>query len=324
MGRAPCCSKVGLHRGPWTPREDTLLTKYIQAHGEGQWKSLPKKAGLLRCGKSCRLRWMNYLRPDIKRGNITPEEDDLIIRMHSLLGNKWSLIAGRLPGRTDNEIKNYWNTHLGKKVKNQGSSDSKEEEGGRGTAPTAAKKKNNDGGKRKSKNNSNKRDKNNKKSKGSKEEESTKTQVYLPKPIRVKPSSLARSNSTSFTLDSNNSATTTSQEKEEENNNNNITKLWEETNNKEVMFCDEFGGYKNNINNVDENDGFGFYFGGPHEDLVINSNNSDMECQSYDYYGKEDLNHHGTLEKLYEEYLQVLNMEDNMYELDSFAESLMV
>ncbi|KAE8722107.1 Detected protein of confused Function [Hibiscus syriacus] len=120
MGRAPCCSKVGLHKGPWTPTEDTLLVNYIQAHGEGHWRSLPKKAGLLRCGKSCRLRWMNYLRPDIKRGNITPEEDDLIIRLHSLLGNRWSLIAGRLPGRTDNEIKNYWNTHLSKRLLSQG------------------------------------------------------------------------------------------------------------------------------------------------------------------------------------------------------------
>ncbi|KAL9254528.1 Transcription factor MYB15-like protein [Drosera capensis] len=123
MGRAPCCSKVGLHRGPWTPREDTLLVNYIQAHGEGQWRSLPKKAGLLRCGKSCRLRWMNYLRPDIKRGNITPDEEDLIIRMHALLGNRWSLIAGRLPGRTDNEIKNYWNTHLRKRLGDQGTND---------------------------------------------------------------------------------------------------------------------------------------------------------------------------------------------------------
>ncbi|XWS46259.1 hypothetical protein CRYUN_Cryun14cG0049300 [Craigia yunnanensis] len=120
MGRAPSCSKVGLHRGPWTPREDKLLVKYIQAHGEGHWRSLPKEAGLLRCGKSCRLRWMNYLRPDIKRGNITPDEDDLIIRLHSLLGNRWSLISGRLPGRTDNEIKNYWNNHFSKRLLSQG------------------------------------------------------------------------------------------------------------------------------------------------------------------------------------------------------------
>ncbi|WCJ26577.1 MYB-like transcription factor 4 [Euphorbia peplus] len=117
MGRAPCCTKVGLHRGPWTAREDRLLTNYIHSHGEGHWRSLPKNAGLLRCGKSCRLRWMNYLRPGIKRGNITPDEDDLIIRLHSLLGNRWSLIAGRLPGRTDNEIKNYWNSHLSKRFK---------------------------------------------------------------------------------------------------------------------------------------------------------------------------------------------------------------
>lgn len=120
MGRAPCCSKVGLHRGPWTAREDLLLTKYIEDHGEGQWRALPKKAGLLRCGKSCRLRWMNYLRPDIKRGNISVDEEELIVRLHKLLGNRWSLIAGRLPGRTDNEIKNFWNTHLSKKLMMKG------------------------------------------------------------------------------------------------------------------------------------------------------------------------------------------------------------
>ncbi|XP_019200152.1 PREDICTED: myb-related protein Myb4-like isoform X2 [Ipomoea nil] len=120
MGRAPCCSKEGLKKGPWSTKEDLLLTNYIQQHGEGQWRSLPKKAGLLRCGKSCRLRWMNYLRPGIKRGNFSQEEEDLIVRLHSLLGNRWSLIAGRLPGRTDNEIKNYWNTHLLKKLKSSG------------------------------------------------------------------------------------------------------------------------------------------------------------------------------------------------------------
>ncbi|XP_021891129.1 transcription repressor MYB5 [Carica papaya] len=116
----PCCSKVGLKRGPWTPEEDELLADYIKKEGEGRWRTLPKKAGLLRCGKSCRLRWMNYLRPSVKRGQIAPDEEDLILRLHRLLGNRWSLIAGRIPGRTDNEIKNYWNTHLSKKLISQG------------------------------------------------------------------------------------------------------------------------------------------------------------------------------------------------------------
>ncbi|KAF9596562.1 hypothetical protein IFM89_012293 [Coptis chinensis] len=116
----PCCSKVGMKRGPWTPEEDEILSNYIKKEGEGRWRTLPKRAGLLRCGKSCRLRWMNYLRPSVKRGQITPDEEDLILRLHRLLGNRWALIAGRIPGRTDNEIKNYWNTHLSKKLISQG------------------------------------------------------------------------------------------------------------------------------------------------------------------------------------------------------------
>ncbi|KAI3887240.1 hypothetical protein MKX03_023450 [Papaver bracteatum] len=120
MGRSPCCEKAHTNKGAWTKEEDQRLINYIKTHGEGCWRSLPKSAGLLRCGKSCRLRWINYLRPDLKRGNFTEEEDELIIKLHSLLGNKWSLIAGRLPGRTDNEIKNYWNTHIKRKLLSRG------------------------------------------------------------------------------------------------------------------------------------------------------------------------------------------------------------
>ncbi|XP_041004408.1 transcription repressor MYB6-like isoform X1 [Juglans microcarpa x Juglans regia] len=124
MGRSPCCEKAHTNKGAWTKEEDQRLIDYIRVHGEGCWRSLPKAAGLLRCGKSCRLRWINYLRPDLKRGNFTEEEDELIIKLHSLLGNKnccrWSLIAGRLPGRTDNEIKNYWNTHIKRKLIGRG------------------------------------------------------------------------------------------------------------------------------------------------------------------------------------------------------------
>ncbi|KAJ9543163.1 hypothetical protein OSB04_022870 [Centaurea solstitialis] len=116
MGRAPCCEKVGLKRGRWTAEEDKIMIDYIQTHGEGSWRSLPKNAGLLRCGKSCRLRWINYLRSDLRRGNISKEEEDVIANLHASLGNRWSLIAAHLPGRTDNEIKNYWNSHLSRKI----------------------------------------------------------------------------------------------------------------------------------------------------------------------------------------------------------------
>ncbi|KAL2483219.1 MYB protein [Forsythia ovata] len=120
MGRSPCCEKNGVKKGPWTPEEDTKLIQYIQVHGPCNWRALPKNAGLQRCGKSCRLRWTNYLRPDIKRGRFSFEEEETIIQLHSVLGNKWSAIAARLPGRTDNEIKNYWNTHIRKRLLRNG------------------------------------------------------------------------------------------------------------------------------------------------------------------------------------------------------------
>ncbi|XP_072971643.1 myb-related protein 308-like [Typha angustifolia] len=116
MGRSPCCERAHTNKGAWTKEEDQLLTSYIRDHGEGNWRSLPRAAGLLRCGKSCRLRWINYLRPGLKRGNFTDEEDELIIKLQAILGNRWSRIAAELPGRTDNEIKNYWNTHIRRKL----------------------------------------------------------------------------------------------------------------------------------------------------------------------------------------------------------------
>ncbi|TKY63891.1 ODORANT1 protein [Spatholobus suberectus] len=117
MGRTPCCDKMGLKKGPWTAEEDEILVSYINKNGgHGSWRSLPKLAGLLRCGKSCRLRWTNYLRPDIKRGPFTLEEEKLIIQLHGILGNRWAAIASQLSGRTDNEIKNLWNTHLKKRL----------------------------------------------------------------------------------------------------------------------------------------------------------------------------------------------------------------
>uniref|UniRef100_K9LVY9 R2R3 MYB n=1 Tax=Iris fulva TaxID=92176 RepID=K9LVY9_9ASPA len=127
MGRPPCCDKVGVKKGPWTPEEDIILVTYIQGHGPGNWRAVPTNTGLLRCNKSCRLRWTNYLRPGIKRGNFTDHEEKLIIHLQALLGNRWAAIASYLPERTDNDIKNYWNTHLKKKLEtNDGISSSRQ------------------------------------------------------------------------------------------------------------------------------------------------------------------------------------------------------
>ncbi|RCV25055.1 hypothetical protein SEVIR_5G134000v4 [Setaria viridis] len=117
MGRTPCCDRAAVKRGPWSPEEDEALRSYVQRHGSGgNWISMPKKAGLKRCGKSCRLRWLNYLRPDIRHGGFTDEEDAVIVSLYTQLGSKWSLIASQLEGRTDNDVKNYWNTKLKKRL----------------------------------------------------------------------------------------------------------------------------------------------------------------------------------------------------------------
>ncbi|KAE8056996.1 hypothetical protein FH972_013721 [Carpinus fangiana] len=117
MGRAPCCDKANVKKGPWSPEEDAKLKSYIEQQGTGgNWIALPQKIGLKRCGKSCRLRWLNYLRPNIKHGGFSEEEDNIICSLYISIGSRWSIIAAQLPGRTDNDIKNYWNTRLKKKL----------------------------------------------------------------------------------------------------------------------------------------------------------------------------------------------------------------
>uniref|UniRef100_A0A1D1XF57 Protein ODORANT1 n=1 Tax=Anthurium amnicola TaxID=1678845 RepID=A0A1D1XF57_9ARAE len=119
MGRQPCCDKL-VKKGPWSADEDKKLIDFILTNGPCCWRAVPKLAGLRRCGKSCRLRWTNYLRPDLKRGLLTDAEEQLVIDLHAQLGNRWSKIAAMLPGRTDNEIKNHWNTHVKKKLVKMG------------------------------------------------------------------------------------------------------------------------------------------------------------------------------------------------------------
>ncbi|KAK8573625.1 hypothetical protein V6N13_009713 [Hibiscus sabdariffa] len=105
-------SDVMLKKGPWTATEDAMLTEYVRTHGKRNWNAVQKNTGLARCGKSCRLRWTNHLRPNLKKGAFSPEEERTIIELHAKMGNKWARMATQLPGRTDNEIKNYWNTRV--------------------------------------------------------------------------------------------------------------------------------------------------------------------------------------------------------------------
>ncbi|KAJ0763077.1 putative transcription factor MYB-HB-like family [Helianthus annuus] len=94
-----------------------MLMEYVNTHDEGSWNAVQRNSGLLRCGKSCRLRWTNHLRPNLKKGAFTPQEERRIIELHSKFGNKWARMTLYLPERTDNEIKNYWNTRLKKRLR---------------------------------------------------------------------------------------------------------------------------------------------------------------------------------------------------------------
>ncbi|KAI4375476.1 hypothetical protein MLD38_013342 [Melastoma candidum] len=118
-----------VRKGAWTKEEDDLLQKCVEQWGEGEWKRVPQRAGLNRCRKSCRLRWLNYVKPNIKRGVFQEDEVDMIVRLHKLLGNRWSMIAGRLPGRTANDVKNYCNTRLMVKKPKLASNEGEEENG---------------------------------------------------------------------------------------------------------------------------------------------------------------------------------------------------
>ncbi|XP_024988667.1 transcription factor MYB83-like [Cynara cardunculus var. scolymus] len=125
--RQKVCNNDGrmlkVRKGLWSPEEDDKLINYMLKNGQGCWTDIARNAGLQRCGKSCRLRWINYLRPDLKRGTFSSQEQDLILHLHSILGNRWSQIAVHLPGRTDNEIKNFWNSTIKKRLKTNKSSD---------------------------------------------------------------------------------------------------------------------------------------------------------------------------------------------------------
>jgi myb proto-oncogene protein len=83
----------GLRKGSWTQAEDKLLVDHVRRHGEGNWNTVRWETGLLRCGKSCRLRWANHLRPNLRKGPFSPEEERHILLLHGLYGNKWARIA---------------------------------------------------------------------------------------------------------------------------------------------------------------------------------------------------------------------------------------
>ncbi|KAK1321978.1 Transcription factor MYB44 [Acorus calamus] len=108
-------------RGPWTPEEDKELCRLVAAHGPKDWGWISEHfTG--RSSKSCRLRWVNQKSPEIMHGSFTPDEDRIIVKEQAKYGNKWAQIARRLPGRTDNMVKNRWNCTLRNRFGNSAAS----------------------------------------------------------------------------------------------------------------------------------------------------------------------------------------------------------
>ncbi|CAL1393927.1 unnamed protein product [Linum trigynum] len=131
MVRTPSCDENGMRKGTWTAEEDRKLIAYVTRYGCWNWLQIPKFAGLKRCGKSCRLRWMNHLQPNVKRGDYSAEEEETILNLHSTLGNRWSAIAAHLPGRSDNQIKNHWHTSLKQRARQRINKEEKVDETGK-------------------------------------------------------------------------------------------------------------------------------------------------------------------------------------------------
>nr|QIG55729.1 MYB transcription factor [Paeonia suffruticosa] len=100
-----------IRKGPWKVEEDEVLINHVNKYGPRDWSSIRSKGLLQRTGKSCRLRWVNKLRPNLKNGcKFSLEEERVVIELQAQFGNKWARIATYLPGRTDNDVKNFWSS----------------------------------------------------------------------------------------------------------------------------------------------------------------------------------------------------------------------